>query len=57
MNNKKKFTLNDLEVDSFVTTLDEKEQNDLIGGHPGHPPTQCGNPIDCPKPKLVDSAS
>lgn len=47
-NEKKKFTLNDLEVDSFVTTLTEKEQNDLIGGHPGTEPTTCGDPKHCP---------
>jgi hypothetical protein len=52
---KKTFTLNDLEVDSFVTTLTEKEQNDLIGGHPGYPPTECGNPIDCPAPRLEEA--
>jgi hypothetical protein len=47
MNNntpKKKLTLEDLEVDSFVTTIDEFEQEELLGGaigpHP-HPPSGC----------------
>jgi hypothetical protein len=49
---KKKFKLSDLEVDSFVTTLSEEEQIDLLGGHGPNPSTNCGNPAHGCPPKV-----
>lgn len=49
MTNKKKFKLEDLEIESFVTTLTEDEQADLLGGHGHNPDTKCDNPSHCPK--------
>lgn len=48
-NEKKTFKLEDLEVESFVTTLTEDEQADLLGGHGVKPDTKCSNPAHCPK--------
>jgi len=40
MDNKKKLTLEDLELESIVTSLDEDEAADLLGGCP-----RCGSTI------------
>lgn len=52
-NDKKKFSLDDLELDSFVTTLSDEEQSDLLGGHGPVPSTNCGNPSHGCPPKSV----
>lgn len=56
-NTKKKFNLEDLEVDSLVSTLTEEEQSDLLGGL-AHPTTDCGNPAHgCPPKQSLGFSS
>lgn len=48
---KKKFSLKDLEIDSFVTSLSEEEQKEILGGHPPFDPTKC--PVHC-KQEMIE---